>query len=400
MTTGRSLPGTVYPVDDSLFDRLRRVDPRVWDALLALAAVSLGVLGFALRQPSPNEPPAWIGYTLIVVAGGSLAWRRRAPLVVLVIAAAAVSAAALAGYWTETFFLLWIALYTAAAYRDRGRLLPVLIPVVIATAVATVIGEDTRTHGGVGVAGTLADLVLTVVVPVLLGRMTFNRRRRLARDREVAAREAVAAERARIARELHDVVAHHMSVMVVQAGAARAVGERDPEAAAEALRQIESSGRTGLAEMRRLLEILKAPEDGDGREPQPGLAQLDDLIQGMGATGLVVETEFEGAPRPLPPGADLSAYRIVQEALTNTLKHAGGAMAHVLVRYRPDAVEVEVLDDGPGLPADVDADAAAGGHGLIGMRERVQLFGGELDTGPRPGGGFRVWARLPAETVV
>jgi signal transduction histidine kinase len=228
--------------------------------------------------------------------------------------------------------------------------------------------------------------------------MTFNRRRRLARDREVATREAVVAERGRIARELHDVVAHHMSVMVVQAEAARAVGGRDPGAANEALRQIEASGRTGLAEMRRLLEILKSQEDGDGREPQPGLAQLGGLIEGMGSTGMLVESEVSGPPRPLPPGVDLSAYRIVQEALTNTLKHAGGPRAHVLVRYEPDAVEVEVVDDGPGPPP-AQANGASAGHGLIGMRERVQLFGGELDAGPRPGGGFRVWARLPAEPV-
>jgi signal transduction histidine kinase len=243
----------------------------------------------------------------------------------------------------------------------------------------------------------VADLAV-IVVPALLGRMTYNRRRRLARDREVAAREAVLDERARIARELHDVVAHHMSVMVVQAGAARAVGERDPAAAAEALRQIEASGRTGLAEMRRLLEVLKSGEEGDGRAPQPGLAQLNDLIEGMRATGMLVEAEVAGPPRPLPPGVDLSAYRIVQEALTNSLKHAGGASAHVLVRYETDAVELEVVDDGPGPPPS-DANGAAAGHGLIGMRERVQLFGGELDAGSRAGGGFRVWARLPAETV-
>jgi signal transduction histidine kinase len=397
MTTGGSVPGTVDPVDGNLFDRLRRLDPRIWDALLAVAAVGLGVLAFAVRQPSANEPPAWLGYALIVVAGGSLAWRRRAPLVVLIIVGAAVSAASLAGWWTETFFLLWVALYTAAAYRDRGRLLPVLTPVIVAAAIASAIGENSRTHGTIRWAGMVADLAL-IVVPALLGRMTFNRRRRLARDREVAAREAVVAERARIARELHDVVAHHMSVMVVQAAAARAVGERDPAAAAEALRQIEASGRTGLAEMRRLLEILASEED-DGREPQPGLGQLDDLIEGMRATGMLVEAEVAGSPRTLPPGVDLSAYRIVQEALTNTLKHAGGASAHVLVRYQPDAVEVEVVDDGPGPPPPADANGVSGGHGLIGMRERVQLFAGELDAGARPGGGFRVWARLPAETL-
>ena len=186
-----------------------------------------------------------------------------------------------------------------------------------------------------------------------------------------------------------------MSVMVVQAGAARAVGTSDPAAAAEALRQIEASGRTGLAEMRRLLGILKAEDHGNGRAPQPGLARLGELLDAMRASGLPVEAVVEGTPRALSPGVDLSAYRIVQEALTNSLRHAGGASARVVVRYEPDAVELEVADDGPGSPADAEA---SGGHGLIGMRERVQLFGGELEAGPRPGGGFLVRARLPTRS--
>src|SRR3712207_4404448 len=221
---------------------------------------------------------------------------------------------------------------------------------------------------------------MAAMLPILIGRMTFNRRRRIVRDREVAAREAVTAERAAIARELHDVVAHHMSVMVVQAGAARTVVGADPEAAADALRQIEASGRTGLAEMRRLLEVLKADGASGERTPQPGLAQLDDLLASMRATGLPVEAVVEGEPRPLPPGVDLSAYRIVQEALTNALRHAGGASARVLLRYEPDALEIEVVDDGRG-----SVDGSEGGHGLIGMRERVQLFGGDLTTGSAPG---------------
>jgi signal transduction histidine kinase len=147
--------------------------------------------------------------------------------------------------------------------------------------------------------------------------------------------------------------------------------------------------------MRRLLGILKSEDDGDGRAPQPGLADLGQLIDAMRATGLPVEAVVEGQPRPLPLGIDLSAYRIVQEALTNSLRHGGGASARVVVRYEPDALELEVADDGPGPP---DDPGAPGGHGLIGMRERVQLFGGELEAGPRPGGGFLVRARLPTES--
>ena len=379
-------------MDGGWWERLRRVDPRIWDALLALGVVAVGLLAFALRDQRPDEPPAALGFALVVVAGSSLAWRRRAPLTVATIVSAAVATASLLGYWPEFVALLWIAVYSAAAYTERHRLVRVLLPVALLTSVAISIGE--RWDRGLNWVEILSDLIVTFGVPILLGRMTFNRRRRIVRDREFATRQAVAAERAAIARELHDVVAHHMSVMVVQAGAARAVSASDPAATAEALRQIEASGRTGLTEMRRLLEVLKAEEDGNGRAPQPGLARMSELLDAMRASGLPVEAIVEGSPRPLPPGVDLSAYRIVQEALTNALRHAGGASARVVVRYDPGAVELEVADDGPGLPEDPEA---SGGHGLIGMRERVQLFGGELEAGPRPGGGFLLRARLPSE---
>jgi signal transduction histidine kinase len=392
MTTPAPAAGTVPLVDGGWWDRLRRVDPRTWDTLLALGVVAVGLLAFALRDQRPDEPPAALGYALVVVAGSSLAWRRRAPLTVATIVSAAVATASLLGYWPEFVAMLWIAVYSAAAYTERDRLVRVLLPVALLTSVAISIGE--RWDRGLNWVEILSDLIVTFGVPILLGRMTFNRRRRIVRDREFATREAVAAERAAIARELHDVVAHHMSVMVVQAGAARAVSESDPAATAEALRQIEASGRTGLTEMRRLLEVLKAEEDGNGRAPQPGLARLSELVDAMRASGLPVEAVVEGSPRPLQPGVDLSAYRIVQEALTNALRHAGGASARVVVRYDPGAVELEVADDGPGPPEDPKA---SGGHGLIGMRERVQLFGGELEAGPRPGGGFLLRARLPSE---
>ena len=392
MTTLAAPPGTVRHVDGGWWDRLRRVDPRIWDALLALGVVAVGVLAFALREQRPDEPPAALGFALLIVAGSSLAWRRRAPLTVATIVSAAVATASLLGFWPEFVFMLWIAVYSAAAYTERDRLIRVLLPVAVLTATAISIGE--RLDRGLNWVEILADLIVTFGVPFLLGRMTFNRRRRIVREREVATREAVVAERAAIARELHDVVAHHMSVMVVQAGAARAVSESDPAATAEALLQIEASGRTGLTEMRRLLAVLKAEEGGDGRAPQPGLARLGELLDTMRASGLPVESVVEGSPRPLPPGLDLSAYRIVQEALTNALRHAGKASARVVVRYRSDAVELEIADDGRGPPEDPKT---SGGHGLIGMRERVQLFGGEFEAASRPGGGFLVRARLPSE---
>jgi signal transduction histidine kinase len=379
-------------VDGGWSDRLRRVDPRIWDALLALAMAVGGVLVFAFRAPRPDEPSAAFGFALVGLSTVPLAWRRRAPLLVATIVSAAVATGSLLGYWPEFVAPLWVAVYSAAAACGRDRLVRVLLPVAVLTSVAISIGE--RWDRGLNWIEVLSDLLFTFGAPMVLGRMTFNRRRRIARDRDVATREAVAAERAAIARELHDVVAHHMSVMVVQAGAARVVSQTDPAAAAEALRQIEAAGRTGLAEMRRLLEVLKADQAGNGRAPQPGLARLGELLDVMRASGLPVESVVEGTPRSVPAGVDLSAYRVIQEALTNALRHAGGGSARVVVRYEPDAVELEVADDGPGPAGGWEAN---GGHGLIGMRQRVQVFGGRLDVGPGAAGGFLVRARLPTE---
>jgi len=381
-------------VDASAWERLRRVDPRIWDSLLAFAVLASGLIAFGSRGVRPSDPPSAYGIVLVVVSSVPLAWRRRAPLLVATIVGVAASTGALIGWWPEFVLPLWIAFYSAAAYGARDRLVAVLLPLALASSVAISVGE--HTGRGLNWVEVLSELVLTAGIPILLGRMTANRRRRIARDRELAARDAVAAERSRIARELHDVVAHHMSVMIVQAGAARAVGERDPAAAAEALRQVEESGRTGLAEMRRLLELLQTPEGGDGLAPQPGLARLDELLTTTRTTGLAVDLTVEGPERPLPVGVDLSAYRIVQEALTNVLKHSGSSTASVRIAYRPDALEIEVADRGIGVP---EGAASDGGHGLIGMRERTALFGGSFESGARADGGFVVRARLPLEVA-
>jgi signal transduction histidine kinase len=369
-------------------DRLRRVDPRIWDALLAVVLLGLFVFELALSDAVTRDATGTIalGYALAVVVAAPLWWRRRAPLTVLVVVALGDAALSLLGYESASGLALMVALYTASSLRERGPLALVIAPLFALSGTALLL--DARNWVEV-----LATVVVEGGIPIAFGRVVFNRRRRVVRDREEAAREAVSVERSRIARELHDIVAHHMSVMVVQAAAARAVAGRDPAAADDALRQIETSGRAGLTEMRRLLEILKSQERGEERAPQPGLARLDELVDGMRATGLSVETVVEGTPHELPPGVDLSAYRIVQEALTNTLKHAGDAHARVLLRYEPGAIEIEVADDGRGAG---NGETAGGGQGLIGMRERVQLFGGTLDSGPRDGGGFVVRARLPA----
>jgi len=205
--------------------------------------------------------------------------------------------------------------------------------------------------------------------------------------------QAVAAERGRIARELHDVVAHSVTVMVVQAGAAEQVLERDPAQALAPIRLVQESGRQALVEMTRLVGLLR--EDGEelGLAPQPKLADLGDLLAQVAGAGLPVELLVEGSRRALPLGVELTAYRVIQEALTNALKHAGDAHAEVRLCYGVEALDVEIVDDGAGR-----SNGHVGGHGLVGMAERVGVFDGEFVAGPRAGGGFSVRVRLPIET--
>jgi signal transduction histidine kinase len=220
-----------------------------------------------------------------------------------------------------------------------------------------------------------------------------ERARRLEAEREERDRQAVTDERLRIARELHDVVAHSMSVIAVQSGVANHVIDSRPAQARQALATIEATSRSALVELRRLLGVLRQGDDPVASlEPNPGMAEIGRLADQIRSAGVEVELKIEGEPGELPPGVDLSAFRIAQEGLTNVLKHGGG-VARVLVRYSPGAVAVEIADDGR---AGTDGAPAEGtGHGLIGMRERVAVFGGELTAGPVPGGGYRMAARLP-----
>ncbi|MFB6560458.1 MULTISPECIES: sensor histidine kinase [unclassified Streptomyces] len=227
-----------------------------------------------------------------------------------------------------------------------------------------------------------------------------ERNQRLENQREAQAKVAVAAERARIARELHDVVAHNVSVMVVQADGAAYVMDAAPEQAKEALQTISGTGRQALAEMRRLLGVLRTgePQESEDYVPQPDVEQIEVLVEQVRTAGLAVDFEVEGAPRRLPSGVELTAYRIVQEALTNTRKHGGpGAKASVRLVYFDDGLGLLVEDDGRGAAHELyeDGGADGAGHGLIGMRERIGMVGGTLDAGPRPGGGFRISALLP-----
>jgi len=261
-------------------------------------------------------------------------------------------------------------------------------------------------HGGLGLAfssdggsAAVALAMLQLVAFWLAGVLVRAHRRAVSMAARSAAlqrqaEQAAAAERARIARELHDIVAHHLSVVVLHAAGARACGRADPAT----LEEIEHSGRQALAETRRLFGVLREPGEETGRAPQPGIGELPALAGRLRTAGLEVSLSIDGDHAALPQAVNVSAYRIVQEALTNVLRHAGPARAEVTVGCADSAVTIEVTDDGPGNPAppSVRGEAeAGGGHGLAGMRERVALFGGDLRAGPRPGGGFTVCARLP-----
>jgi signal transduction histidine kinase len=245
---------------------------------------------------------------------------------------------------------------------------------------------------GVGIACAGAALVAFALQRRARRVAEFEERAvRLESEREERERAAVAEERRRIARDLHDVVAHSVGVMTVQAGAARLQLDDELGRARPPLLAVEETGRQALGELRRLLGILRRDDGEVALRPQPGLGDLEGLVAQANGAGLPVELSIQGTPAPLPPGVELTAYRIVQEGLTNTRKHAGPARAWVAVRYGRDELELEIIDDGR-----VGANGRAG-HGLLGMRERAELYGGELEAGERPDGGFAVRARLPLE---
>jgi signal transduction histidine kinase len=371
-----------------------RGHPFASDAVLAFAVAAL-VLSEVFTSKSYLTGSNGVYVPVAVLMTVPLAWRRRAPLVVLVLVMGAFAAQSIILDPTPTpdveLIPALIAVYSVAAHGERW------VPWV---------------GGGIGIVAGLIwlgvdDFLLPIVMfggAWLAGRLVQKRQlyaqafaeraRVLERERDANARVAAAEERVRIAREMHDVVGHSVSVMVVQAGAERlALGEERP-ATREALLAIERTGREALAEMSRLLGVLRKEGEGLALAPRPSLAQVDALVQTVRAVGIPVELRVEGDQTALPPSVDVSAYRIVQEALTNVVKHAGPARATVVVRYSGRAVEVEVTDDGCGS---VNGNAA--GYGLAGMRERVALHGGTLDTGSRSDGGFTVKARLPLTTV-
>ncbi len=374
--------------------RLRLVvAPWVGDLVLALALAVVALLS-ALGRPG-FQLAIQVAVPLVLV------WRRRAPL-----AAACAMSGVLALHdvlWGDEVTLagvaaLLIAMYSVAAYEQS------LARAVVGGLVLGVAANTDLIVGGLG-HDAFWPFRLLFLAGVWLGGWVVHHQRRqvgeltdqavvLAREREERAAAAVAQERARLARELHDVVAHSVSVMVVQAGAAEQVLAGDPERARAPLQSIQTTGRQTVVELRRLLGILREGDHELGTAPQPSLGQLDGLVADARNAGVSVSATVQGTPTPLPPSIDLSAYRIVQEGLTNVIKHAAHANAQVLVRYLDHALELQVTDDGPGRP-----DGESGGHGLLGVRERVALFGGTFQAGNRAEGGFGLRALLPLDEV-
>ena len=373
--------------------------PRAADAVLATVAF----LASALSSEDPNQdfviralgdiPIA--GYVLFAVASGALYWRRSQPLVVLGLTLAALTLSSGLGYPSD-YFGLPIALYSVSRYAtsDRWSYAGLGTAITVA-AISDLLDEGPITD--IGSAFFFLFLVWYIGRRVRIRgdylRLLQERAVQLEREQAAEARRAVAEERTRIARELHDVVAHRVSVMTVQAGAAKTVAADDPERAVQAMEAVEEAGRQALGELRHLLGVLRPETEVDGLGPQPGLADVPRLVEHLGEAALDVSLTMDDLPTDLPSSVDLSAYRIVQEALTNVLKHAGPS-ARTEVRLSTDkrGVAIEVLDRGHGATT-----LPGSGHGIAGMRERAQLLGGSLDAGPRPGGGFRVVARLPIE---
>jgi signal transduction histidine kinase len=378
----------------ALLARLRAMDPLRADVLLGgvfLVEAQLEVLLIARGDPHAGAAAA----CLAVIAAG-LALRRRAPLVAVALAMGAFATIQGLGRPVaedvySLFFAVLLVIYSVGAHTEGRRL--VAGGVLAGGLMALGLLVDDYPSGPI-------DLVVTSTVvgagPLLLGRVIRNRARlnralrekaeRLRRERADQAEQAALDERARIAGELHDVVAHAMSAMVVQAAGARRLVAKDPMRARDAFGTVETTGREALTDIRRLLGVLRREDEEIALSPQPSLRHLEALVRRMQAAGLPVELALEGDERPLPAGVDLTAYRLVQEALHGALEQGRAGRAQVSVRYRPDAIDVEVLDDGA---------AGDGPRELMGVRERVSLYGGQLHAGRRRTGGHAVRARLP-----
>jgi signal transduction histidine kinase len=379
----------------------RRGGPFSIDGVIALVACAVCELELALSNNI--DGPHWVNAVAAAGVTLPLAWRRSFPLVAApLMGAFAAWQAILDGDLLENsvtpIVTLPLAVYSMGVLLDRRRSAVVFGVTLALLCIAVAAGGEASLDAFVFVlliAGGPYLVGRIVNARIQLARELRDKAIRLERDQEEKQKLAVAEERARIAREMHDVVAHNVSVMVVQASAARRMIDHDPNRAREALSSVEQTGREALAEMRRMLDVLRVEDERAALAPQPSIDELEALIELAREAGLQVELEVEGERRRVSSGVDLSAFRIVQEALSNTIKHAGAANARVRLRFGDDEMEVDVVDDGHGVrPRDENGK----GHGLVGMRERVAMLGGRLEAGYRANGGFEVRATLPLKT--
>ena len=379
----------------ALYAWLRR-HPTLVDGMLAAAIMFIGLASVVASGGLLMIP-------LVLALAAPIVFRRVYPVAAFAVAVVVGGVQVLLSFRVNAMDLpLLILLYTLAAYRPRRLSVPGLVICMLGTAVSVTQWAPAGLSvlnwiivGSIMVTGP--SLIAWVLGDSMRYRRAYyaaleDRAARLEQERDAQAQVAAATERARIARELHDVVAHNVSVMVVQADGASYALDSSPERAREALGAIASTGRQALAEMRRLLGVLRSENHETGLAPLPGIGQLGELLEHTRAAGLTVSFTVQGVPGPLPGGMALAAYRIVQESLTNTRKHGGpAASAEVLLQYCEDVLVLRITDDGHGAAAAADG----AGHGLTGMRERVALYGGTLAAGPRPDSGYQVMARLP-----
>ncbi|MFG3285998.1 sensor histidine kinase [Streptomyces sp. NPDC048111] len=394
-----------------LYDFIRR-HPTGVDTFWAVILFGFSCLQIVAGANDPRQASAAVQVLIALGMGVAVALRRRMPerMLLLVVVMGLAQLALNVNPQIQDFAML-VLVYTVASAGERWASRVALVGGLLAAPLAHLrwmasgVGSSPQEKVFFVVIMTVPFVLAWVLGDSMRTRKAYfaqleERASRLEREREAQAKVAVAAERARIARELHDVVAHNVSVMVVQADGAAYVMDTSPDQARTALETISTTGRQALAEMRRLLGVLRTGEHQEAGEyvPQPDVQQIEDLVETVRGAGLTVDFKIEGTPRPLPSGVELTAYRIVQEALTNTRKHGGpDAGASVRLVYFDDGLGLLVEDDGRGAAHEMYEDGGADGqgHGLIGMRERIGMVGGTLDAGPRPGGGFRISALLP-----
>jgi signal transduction histidine kinase len=380
----------------------QRIDPRVLDLVVAILLLAFMITGLAGREPIHGQRATDIGaYLLAFGINLPFVGHRRYPLIAVGVTLVSLLCYAALDYAVYPGLGVFVLLFGVTLHSPRRTSLIAFV----ACLVVFIVSLALQPSGVATTATWIATLLLTAVAWLAADNLRTRRQRwsalreralRLETEREVEARRAVESERLRIARELHDVVAHSMSVIAVQSAVGHHVIDTNPEEARRALAAVETTSRAALVELRRMLGVLREDDDPGAAKlmPAPSLADLPRLVAGVREAGLAVDLDIQGAPANIPLGVDSSTYRLIQEALTNVLKH-GGSNAMVTVRRTASDLSIEVVDDGGRSPEMNALTADGSGHGIIGMRERVAVFGGEFTAGQRPGGGYRVTARIP-----